>query len=54
MKQEKKSSKKLIYALASHWDKDPRTIKAWFKNDDPMLTHPESQKIIFEHGKINK
>jgi hypothetical protein len=46
-----KLSRKLILALAAHWDKDPRTIRTWFKNDDPMLTHPQSHKIIIQHAK---
>lgn len=36
----------VIYALATHWGKDHRTIKAWVEKNDPMLTHQESVEII--------
>ena len=47
-------SKKVIYALASYWDKDHRTIKSWFSDNDPMLEHPESKKIINSLSKKQK
>lgn len=42
-----KVSKKALKELAAHWVKDERTIRGWLKkNNHPMITHPESQKII--------
>ncbi len=38
--------KEVIYKLALHWGKDHRTIREWFKKENPLLTHPESVKII--------
>ena len=39
------SDEKIKY-LAGKWGKDVRTIKRWIKKGNPMLTHPDSQKII--------
>ena len=41
-----KLSDKQIKFLAAVWDKDVRTIRRWLKNNHPMLTHPDSIKII--------
>lgn len=38
--------RKVVYALAAKWDVDFRTIVAWVRNDDAMLTHPDSLAII--------
>ncbi len=40
-------NKKVVKRLAAHWVKDERTIKTWLKKKNhPMITHPDSQKII--------
>jgi hypothetical protein len=43
----KMPSKKVIYALAAHFDKDHRTVRDWFKNNNViMLNHPELKHIV--------
>jgi len=41
-----KLTEKQILLLAAEWGKDPRTIREWVKKENPMLTHPQSLKII--------
>lgn len=40
-----KTPKQLIYRIASHFEKDHRTVEAWFRRNDPMLTHPETIEV---------
>ena len=41
-----KIARKKVKALAAHWVKDDRTIRRWLKINHPMLTHPDSIKIM--------
>lgn len=38
--------RKIVYALAARWDKDYRTVRDWFEDNNPMLEHPDSIAII--------
>ena len=41
-----KLTKKQILFLAAEWNKDIRTIQRWAKHNNPMLSHPQSIKVI--------